>query len=55
MEKLWLNNMTTNLPAKTVMAMVVSAAATVEMVRGQKWDKVLDRKTVMIVAVYCCH
>jgi hypothetical protein len=31
-EKLHLNNMTTNLPAKTAMAMVVPAAAMVEMV-----------------------
>ena len=31
-KKSWLNNMTTNLPAKTAMAMVVLTAATVEMV-----------------------
>jgi hypothetical protein len=31
-EKLWLNSMTTNLPAKTVPATVVPAAAAVEMV-----------------------
>ncbi len=31
-EKLWLNNMTTNLPAKTASAKVVPAAAAVEMV-----------------------
>jgi hypothetical protein len=43
-EKLWLNHMTTNLPAKTATAMVVLAAATVEMVRGgRKREKVLDR------------
>jgi hypothetical protein len=31
-EKSWLNNMTTNLPAKTALMMVVAAAAAVEMV-----------------------
>jgi hypothetical protein len=31
-EKLWLDNMTTNLTAKTAMAMVMPAAATLEMV-----------------------
>jgi hypothetical protein len=32
MEKLWLNNMTTNMPAKTATATVVPAAAAAEMV-----------------------
>ncbi len=32
MEKLWLTNMTTNLPAKTATTMVMLAAAVVEMV-----------------------
>ncbi len=32
MEKLWLNSMTTNLPAKTASSTVVPAAAAVEMV-----------------------
>ncbi len=35
-EKSWLNNMTTNLPAKTALVMVVPAAAAVEMVVVRK-------------------
>jgi hypothetical protein len=40
MEKSWLSDMTTSLPAKTVMAMVVPPAAMVEMVVVGSWRRV---------------
>jgi hypothetical protein len=50
---LWLNNMTTNLPAKTATAIVVPAAAGSSSSGdggGRKWEKGLDGEAVVIVA-----